>query len=274
MGSWYLPRRGLSCAAALALVLSACGPDGNDGIPQRSAAAARPAASSDAASAATLASVHRDLPLPPDTDEAQLNVVVTHPGGARAPGLDAAVAILRQRPDLRIEVVVPADGDPGTTTTMSGDPARVVSGTVVDAVESALDEDEIDLVVIGIDVAGNAQGALASTAARHAVSRGVPALQVSAEQADGVDYGAATTQLLEVLDYSLGDIVDARPLARRLTVPSCRQGMLRGLVDVGTSTDDAPPEASSDCLTDEPPASAGEDELFAAGYATLAQLMP
>lgn len=273
MGSWYRARRGLTCVAALTLVVGGCATGAGDARSESSPAALGVSdADPTAAAAVALASVHRDLPPPPDTDEAQLTVVVTHPDGVRDPGLDAAVAILRQRPELRIEVVVPDRGDPGTDTTMSGDPALVVPGDVVDAVRDAIERGAVDLVVIGIDVAGGPEAGLTSTAARLAVSHGVPALQVSAEQADGVDYGAATTQLLDVFDYDLADIVDARPRALRLTVPSCRQGMLRGLVDVGASSDDAPPQTSSDCLTAEPPAGAGEDELFAAGYATLAHL--
>lgn len=220
-----------------------------------------------------LASVHRELPPPPSIATTQLQVVVTHPGGVRDPGLDAAVAALRQRPDLNVAVVAPDGGDPDLVTTMSGDPARTVAGDVVDAVASVTGSpvQGADLVVIGVDVAGGADGHRSAAAARLAAANGVPAIQVNVEGADGADYAAATMQLLEVLDFGLAAMLEADARALRLTVPSCRSGTLRGRVDVGPAQEDTSPDLVSDCLADAP-ADPDEAESFAAGYATLAEL--
>lgn len=272
MGSRRRVRQGLSGLAALALLTSACGSSG----PDRPAPAVHEAAGerrSAALDAVALASVHRELPPPPSIATSQLTVAVTHPGGVRDPGLDAAVAALRQRPDLNVVVVAPDRGDPDLATTMSGDPARTVAGDVVDAVASVTGSPDhrADLVVIGVDVVGGADGHRSGEAARLAASNGVPAIQVNVEGADGADYAAATMQLLEVLDFGLAAMLEADAQAVRLTVPSCRSGTLRGRVDVGRAQDDSSPDVVSDCLADAP-ADADERGSFSAGYATLAEL--
>lgn len=275
MGSWHRARRGSSGIAALALLLTSCGLSGPDpGTPGAAVAETAGEQTESSLAEVALASVHRELPPPPVIADDRVTVVVTHAGGARAPGLDAAVAALRQRPDLHVVVVVPDGASPSVTTTMSGDPVQTVPGELVDAVESLGQPGGVDadLVVIGVEAGGASDLRASAAAARVAAGRGIPALQVSVERADGADYAAATMQLLEVLDFGLAGIVESPPQALRLLVPSCRTGTLRGRIDVGTATDEVPHELASDCLAAEPPPGADEDEAFSAGYATLAAL--
>lgn len=242
---------------ALALGASACGSDGGTD------AAPAAAAASGAELVADLVSARDTLPPAPPSASA-LTVVLTHPGGATDPGLDAAAAALAQRPDIDVVIAAPA----GTgEQTMSGFPVDVVGATAADAVAAAIDEvGEADLVVVGIHD-GHGIGA-PSPEAYAATERDVAALVVGAEHGDPPDLAAAAMQVLEVLDLELESLLPGD--AHRLTVPSCAQGMLRGRRT--TRTGDAPaPELRADCTSDDTP-SDREADAFALGYATLTRL--
>ncbi len=251
------------CAVALVLVLSACGVDsGSD--------SAAPDASSPAAlSPAELVSARDTLP-PAPSSATSLTVLLAHAGDAADPGLDAAAAVLAQRPDIRVAVA--ATGTPsGGAVTMSGFPVTVVAASDTELVAAAVAATGIvpDLVVVGIDrTDAPAGGEPIAAAAAHA---GVPALVVEAEGADQVDHAAAAMQLLEVLDLELDVLLDEPAAVHRLIVPSCRSGSLRGRLVVRP----APATSSlgpSDCTSADRSVPADEPAAVGAGYASLSRL--
>jgi len=248
-------------AVALALLLGACGSDGDS---DRGA----PAPETEAPPSGVLSSVRDTLPTPP-TDGAGLTVLLTHPGGVADPGLDAAVGALAQRPDLRVVVVVPG-GAASQATTMSGFPALQSPGSVADAIAAALagPAADADLVVVGIEARGGVGDDRRD--AHAAVAHGVPALLVAVEGGVAPDHAAATMQLLEVLDLELDQLLGEPPAVHRLAVPSCQAGMLRGRLEVPPAP--APePELRSDC-TSTVRAPETEAEAFSSGWATLTRL--
>ncbi|HEX4902743.1 MAG TPA: hypothetical protein VFV42_08035 [Acidimicrobiales bacterium] len=245
---------GLAVVAVLAL--GACGSDGEAADP-----AARRGGPADVD--LELASARDTLPPAPSVADG-LTVVLTHPGGAGDPGLDAAAGALAQRPDLRVVIAV-ADGTGDVT--MSGFPVAVTGQTAADAVGAALDADpEADLVVVGI-ADGHGIGGT-SAEASVAEARDVPALVVGSGPGPQPDLAAATMQLLDVVDLELDALLDGG--ARRLAVPSCEHGMLRGRL-TARATRTAPPELRSDCTSTVVPGR-DEAEAFAHGYATLTPL--
>lgn len=249
-------------AVALALVLGACGSDGGS-------EAGAPPREPPAPPSGELSSVRDTLP-PPPVDDADLTVLVTHPAGVADPGLDALVGALAQRPDLRVVVVVPGE-TASELTTMSGFPALTSPGTTHDAIAAALagPAADADLVVVGIEVRPGVGGPPAEAGA--AVVRGVPALVVTVEASGVPDHAAAALQLLEVLDLELDQLVGDPPAVHRLAVPSCSDGMLRGRLAL-TPAPAAEPDVRSDCASTAA-APETEAEAFAAGWATLTQLL-
>jgi len=243
-------------AVALALLAGACGTGGDDAAPGRGEAAA-------AELDADLTSVRDTLP-PAPAPAGALTVVLTHPGGAGDPGLDAAAAALAQRPDVRVVLAV-AEGT--GTATMSGFPVAVTGATAADAVVAAVEAQQPDLVVVGVGD-GHGIGATAPEATA-AARRGVPALVVGAEHADQPDQAAATMQLLDVLDVELDGLL-ASDAVHRLAVPSCERGMLRGRLATRAGGG-AVPAQRADCASAVVPA-ATEAEAFANGYATLTRV--
>lgn len=245
-------------AVALGLLAGACGSDGG----ATAAPTARPGHGSGPVDG-DLASVRDTLPPAPPSAEA-LTVVLTHPGGAGDPGLDAAAGALAQRPDIRVVVAVAAGtGD----ATMSGFPVEVTGPTAADAVAAAIAAEEVDLVVVGVND-GHGIGSSspeAAVAARHDVA----AVVVGAEHAEPPDHAAATVQLLEVLDLELEPVL-ASEAVHRLAVPSCEHGMLRGRL---ATRPGAPPADAvrSDCTSTVVP-DGREAEAFAHGYAALTRL--
>lgn len=259
------------CAVALALLLGACGSDtGSD------SAATGEGDEGDLPMAELVSSRDTLPPVPSSTSTSTVTIVLTHPGGAGDPGLDAAAAALAQRPDLHVVVVAPTvsgEQDPGDST-MSGFPVTSRPGGTSDAVASALADTTtpVDLVIVGIG-AGHGIGARES-AADVAVAHGVPALVVGVEDGDVVDYAAATLQMLEVLDLELDGLLSSPASVHRLAVPSCTHGMLRGRVTAAASAD-PDPALASDCTGadhGEAPDGSPEATAFAAGWATLSRV--
>lgn len=252
-------------AVAAVLVLTACGVDG----PPEHASPADEADTATELGGPELVSARDTLPPAPSSATA-LTVLLSHDGEATDPGLDAAAGALAQRPDVRVLVVV--SGTPaGSAITMSGFPVTVVDASVDGLVAGAIDATGVtpDLVVVGIDRTSTLGGS--EPIAGAAVAGGTPALVVEVEAGEVVDHAAATMQLLGVLDLQLDALLDEPTAVHRLTVPSCRDGSLRGRIEV-RPTDRASPLARSDCTTAD--RTVPDDELAAvgAGYAALARL--
>ena len=134
-------------------------------------------------------------------------IVVTNDDGVAAPGIDAVVTALRAVPGVHVDVVAPAKNQSGTggkttsgtltytaSKTASGYPATAVNGYPADTITVALDQLHLhpSLVVSGANLGQNLGPVtnLSGTvgAAKAAVSRGVPALAVSAGVGSPVDY--------------------------------------------------------------------------------------
>jgi hypothetical protein len=252
---------------AVVLVLSGCGVDDGSEHPS-------PVAGTAATELAQpeLVSARDTLPpappSPPSTTS--LTVVLTHDGEAGDPGLDAAAGALAQRPDIRVVIAVP--GAPATgATTMSGLPVTPVDAggsALVDAATAAAGV-EPDLVVVGIRTTSELGGSepIASAAA----TQGIPALVVEVEDGDIVDLAAAAMQLLEVLDLELDALLDEPAAVHRLTVPSCRDGSLRGRLDV-RATPETRMLTASDCLSTDRTVPGDEQAAVGTGHASLARL--
>lgn len=245
-------------AVTLGLLAGACGSDGG-----ATAAPMPPLRQESGPVEGDLASVRDTLPPAPPSAQT-LTVVLTHPGGARDPGLDAAASALAQRPDVR--VIVAVAGGTGEAT-MSGFPVDVAGSSAAGAVGAALAAEEVDLVVVGV-TDGHGIGS-SSPEAAVAAHHDVAAVVVGAEHGDPPDHAAATLQLLEVLDLELEPLL-ASDAVHRLAVPSCEHGMLRGRLATRSG---APPAGGvrSDCTSTVMPV-AREAEALAHGYATLTRL--
>ena len=188
--------------------------------------------------------VARPLPVAPPAAPPALQIVVTStPGGDD--GVEVALAALAQRPDVRAVAVPTAAG--------------LVPAPLVDA----------DLVVVGIDLAHGPTDGAGSDLARAIAAAGGTALELLVEANDAADHGAAALQLLDLLDRELASLTEDGPSAWRLTVPSCREGMLRGRVVVDEAIG---PTRPSDCTAADPGPDADERSAFAAGWATLLRL--
>lgn len=207
---------------------------------------------------------------------ASIDVLVTSPEGVDAPGLDAAVAVLSERPEVIVTVVAAApDGTTGPGETMSGYPVRFVPGPAVDIVAAAVDELGLrpDLVFVGIaeGVAigpGLARSPLAPTL-RAATAAGIPALAVTTGSVHGADLAAAGVMVRSLFDLGLDGLLE--PGARVLNVPACAGGLVRGPVAVDVAAAD-PVSGVPDCGQPEPVEPEDDVAAHVAGYASLVEL--
>ena len=197
---------------------------------------------------------------PAPTDE-RISVLVTSPDGVGSPGLDAAVAILLDLPDLELHVVTPVlpdgvrtleAGAPTSTaaTTSSGYPATQIDAPAEQLVAAAIDQLGLqpDLVVVGVTPGvrlGPDLGRSPVTAlARGAAAVGIPALGVAVGTEHGADLAAAGVMLRSLFDTDLDTILSAG--ARVLDVPSCDNGLVRGPIVVEQATS-VPAAMAPDC---------------------------
>ena len=209
-----------------------------------------------------------------------LTIAVTSPDGIDSAGLDAAASALMGRPDTTVAVVAPATDvrsapatrssttiQPIDGTTMTGHPASVVNGGVLDVIDSlAARSDRPDLVVIGLtdDTAETSAALVAARAATHA---GLPVIVVAVGGADP-DLAGAALLLATVTDYELDTLLD-EAYVHVLTVPACDAGFVRGPVFVDVApVDVAAPDA--DCTSPEVGPFGDEHAAWAAGHATVA----
>lgn len=260
--------------AALVLIMAACGDDGGADAAATAAASPRPVPATD------LASSSRDTTLEAATGDGSFTIAVTSPEGVDAAGLDAAVSVLVGRPDTNVAVVAPAtdvrsdpDGRSPTATapvdgsTMTGHPASVVNGGLLDVVDSlSAGPDRPDLVVIGLtDDTSHESAAL--VAARAASDAGFPVVVVSVG-GDDPDLSGAALLLSTIADYTLDALVEG-PIVHVLTVPACDAGFVRGPVFVdAAATDTGAPVP--DCTSPDVGPFDDEHEAWAAGHATVA----
>ncbi len=206
----------------------------------------------------TLAVSTRDLATAPAGE--RLSVLVTSPDGLGSPGLDAAVEILLELPDLELNVVSPAgpggvraleaSTGPATATTASGYPVTEVDATGDQVVATAIEQLGIrpDLVLIGLtpgvwfgpDLTTSPIAAMA----RGAVVAGIPALGVAVGTEHGADLAAAGVMLRSLFDAELDAVL--APGARVLDVPSCDNGLVSGPVFVDPAAE-APAVMAPDC---------------------------
>lgn len=259
--------------AALVLMVAACGDNGEGAAP--TTASARPVPATDLAASSRLAA--------PDTVVEQagsLTIAVTSPEGVDSAGLDAAVSVLMGRPDTTVAVVAPATDvrstpatrssttvQPVDGSTMTGHPASVVNGGVLDVVDSLTARpDRPDLLVIGIaDDTDETSAALVT--ARAANEAGLPVIVVSVG-GDDPDLAGAARLLATIADYELDVLID-QPIVHVLTVPDCEAGFVRGPVFVDVApVDVAAPDA--DCTSPDIGPFDDEHDAWAAGHATVA----
>lgn len=229
------------------------------------------------------------------TEAAVLDVLVTNDDGYDAPGIDALVEAVRAEPDVRVEVVAPAQNSSGTggrTTTgevatrevrtAGGYEATAVEGYPADAVNVALNALDLhpDVVLSGVNQGQNL-GRLTEVsgtvgAARAAAAGGVPALAVSAGLADAPDYATAVEEALAWVRAARRDLVEARApvTVTNLNVPTCTAGEVRDTVEVPLATDpgeEARTAADVRCTSTlaDPP---DDVDAFNNGFATLTEL--
>jgi 5'-nucleotidase len=141
-----------------------------------------------------------------------MHILVTNDDGVSAPGIAALAAALRRIPGAKVSVMAPAQNqsDAGHRKTLR-DPLRIqaarlldgtdgfsCSGSPADAIAVALlgyVKDKVDIVVSGINAGPNvAQDITYSgtvTAAMEASIAGVPAIAVSLDSFDNLDFGPA-----------------------------------------------------------------------------------
>jgi 5'-nucleotidase len=220
-------------------------------------------------------------------------IVVTNDDGVSAPGINAVVTALRGLPDVHVTVVAPAKNQSGTgskTTsgtiaytgakTASGYPATAVNGYPADTITVALDQLHLHpaLVVSGANLGQNL-GPVANLsgtvgAAKAAVSRGVPALAVSAGVGNPVDFQTAARYAVMWVDaFFKGSSSPTPSTVANLNVPSCSTGSVRGEKQLPSQTSIPNlTEALSkqDCTSAATPTT--EVAAFNDGFATLTQV--
>lgn len=247
-------------AVAAVLVLTGCGVDGRS----HSASDASAEPPTELASPELVSARDTLPPAPPSTTA--LTVLLTHPGDASEPGLDAAAGALAERPDIRVVIAAGGTADH----TMSGFPVITVPapaggiGSVVDAAGVVP-----DLVVVGIT--RTSERGSDEPLADAAAAAGIPALVVDVEDGDVPDHAAAAMELLAVLDLELDGLLDEPAAVHRLTVPSCRAGSIRGRLDV-RPTPSSTGQLTSDCTSTDRTLPADEVAAVTAGYSSLARL--
>jgi 5'-nucleotidase len=270
----------MGAAAALSLAACSGGGSGND----NASSAPTPGTAGGTTSASPSAAPHE--------------IVVTNDDGVSAPGIDAVVTALRGVPGVHVTVVAPAKNQSGTgskTTagtltyatakTASGYPATAVDGYPADTITVALDKLNLHpwLVVSGVNQGQNL-GPVANLSgtvggAQAAVSRGIPALAVSAGFGTTVDYTTAARYAIQWVDALLGNGSSATPSTpptdslSNLNVPSCSTGAVRGEKQVpseSNSSDLGAAVQKQDCAATTSPTT--EVAAFNAGFATLTEV--
>ncbi len=241
--------------------------------------------------------------LPPETTAVPktINILVTNDDGYDAPGIDAVVEYLRTLPQVIVTVVAPATnqsgaGDkttPGGATTiadvktLSGYPAKAVTGFPADAVNWALNggiPTKPDLVVSGTNNGQN-YGTLVHIsgtigAAATAARAGIPSIAISQgfAVAPQTPYFPASVKVLggylsdSLAAYRNGDGV---PLVS-INVPTCPHNELFPTLTVLPATSDVGRNLGAPATCDGPLTADAKDdvEAFNAGHATLSYLDP
>ncbi len=229
----------------------------------------------------TLAVSTRALATAPADD--RLTVLVTSPDGVGSPGLDAAVAILLELPDLDLHVVAGVapggvrtlEASVGATTpatTSSGYPASEVDAAPEEVVAVAIDQLGIrpDLVLIGLTPGVSLGPDLATspiaTMARGADATGVPVLGIALGTEHSADLAAAGVMLRSLFDTDLDTVTS--PGIRILDVPSCDNGLVQGPVAVDPATE-VPPVVAPDCSQEALGPFADDVSAYRSGVAAL-----
>jgi 5'-nucleotidase len=255
-----------------------------------------PATASPATDASTTTVFTETTPVP-----RTINVLVTNDDGYDAPGIDAVVQYLRTVPAVNVIVVAPATNEsdsgtkitPGGATTvtdvktLSGYPAKAVTGSPADSVNWALNggiPTKPDLVISGAD-AGQNLGSLIPTsgtigAAATAARAGIPAIAISQgfATAPQTPYFAASVKVLgdyftDSLDaYRNGDGV---PLIS-INVPTCPANALFPTLEAPPAPADPSQHLGDPAKCDGPlPGDATSDvQAFDAGHAVISYLDP
>ncbi len=269
-------RAALAGAALLATLLAGCGSDDDSSDDAPSGSSSTEATSSSPVESAV-----------PEAD-GSLSILVTNDDGYSSAGIDAAVEALVAE-GHEVEVVAPLEqqsGTGGTFTegavetqeeqTASGHPAIAVDGFPSDSVRVAIDELELapDLVVSGINEGQNV-GPLVDVsgtigAARAAVSRGIPALAMSASTGpveNGYEVGAEL-MVAWIDEHADALLAGEAPVeVTSINIPSCTVGQPEELVEVPLGTE-GDPLAEPDCtsaVTDP----ADDVAALTAGFPTL-----
>lgn len=265
----------LAALAALALVVPACSDDGDSSDE----------GSSENAEATTTVAEEVDEPLV---------MLVTNDDGVGAEGIDALVEALRDRDDLELVIVAPAEnqsGSGGKTTdgaltvsdseTASGYEATAVAGFPADSVVWALGEGgiEADLVISGINEGQNI-GPLVSLsgtvgAARQAAQLGVPSVAVSQGFGEPPEFPTAADALVVWLDENLDAVRDGTlgiDTVTNLNAPTCDGSEVQGQVEVPVAEDTGADLNAVDCAgTVEP---TDDVVAFTNGWITLSTIPP
>ena len=230
-----------------------------------------------------------------------LQILVTNDDGFDAPGIDAVVEGLRTLPDTHVTVVAPATNESGSgakTTagaltvtdakTASGYPAKAVAGFPADTVRWAVDDHGIgvrpDVVVSGVNFGQNIGPLVDQSgtvgAARAAASRGIPALAASAGLApSGVsspNFAEATKQVEAWMTSHRAGLLagtDRSPvLLQNLNVPTCPNGVVRGLVTVPVDTTAPASSLNTVDCTSTATGPANDVQAFGEAYEPLSDL--
>jgi 5'-nucleotidase len=270
-----LLRRTAIAAVSIALLVAACGDDGE---------------SADATT--TTAGVTTTAAPEP------LTVLVTNDDGIGHPGIDTVVTALDAVDGLEVVVVAPAADRTGSSdtvtpggasyadgTTVSGYPGTAVDGYPADTIAVAVDELglEPDLVVSGINQGQNI-GPLTYVsgtvgAARAAVRLGIPAIAGSAGLGDDTDYAAVADLIIDHIAEHRAEYADGTADATGVVsfnIPECTAGTIKDLVEVPLAT--VMPAGlnpfATDCSVDatEPPTD--DVAAIAAGHATVSLVPP
>ena len=261
----------LTALAALALVLSGCSDDDDGNGAEGSA------------ESTTTAPV-----------EEPLVVLVTNDDGVGAEGIDTVVEALRDRDDIELVVVAPAENQSATggkttggalttaeATTASGYEATAVDGFPADSVIWALGEGgiEADLVVSGINEGQNIGQLvpLSGTvgAARQAAQLGVPAVAVSQGFGEPPEFETAADALVAWLEDNLDAVADGSlgtDTVTSINAPTCDGTEVQGQVEVPVAEASDIDLNAVDC---EGTAEPTDDVVaFTNGWVTLSTLAP
>lgn len=268
----------LAALAAFALVLPACSDDGDGN-------AADEGADSSGESAESTTTAQAEEPLV---------VLVTNDDGVDAEGVDTVVEALRDRDDLELVVVAPAENQSGSggrttggaltatdATTASGYEATAVAGFPADSVIWALGEGgiEADLVVSGINEGQNIGPLvpLSGTigAARQAAQLGVPAVAVSQGFGEPPEFDTAADALVAWLEDNLDAVRDGSlgtDSVASINAPTCDGTEVQGQVEVPVAESTDIDLNAVDCEgTVEP---TDDVVAFTNGWVTLSTLAP